>query len=383
MSKKFETEHWTNIVRLMYDNRNDVHDLLADDEIRVRIQFFFVFVIFSIISSVMTIMNVVTNWRLLMYSTLFFAIANLINALLMLINADTEKLAKYLFSVEMLVLFTFFVVCGEPEGFSAIWIALLPGSGLLLYRMKYGTVLTAVQFLILVFFLWTPWGRSLLMYDYTESFMERFPVLFLAFFSVGAFFEYIRYNTQRELVSARQDYEELSKRDPLTGLYNRFGFYSSIDTILNAGSRDGYAMAIVDFDAFKQINDTYGHSNGDEVLTVSAKEILSIVGEGGSVCRWGGDEIAVFFHSSVGAEKLCNDILTSIRNIKFNFNGIPHYVSVSIGLITIPSDIKLNLSDLITAADNNLYFSKSNGKNRLSVTAYGTPPDNDPIGNCS
>jgi len=103
------------------------------------------------------------------------------------------------------------------------------------------------------------------------------------------------------------------------------------------------------------------------------------------VCRWGGDEIAVFFSSSADALKLCSDILNSVHSIKFDFDGTVTYITVSIGLITFSSETAFNLSDLITAADSNLYFSKSSGRNRISVTAFphNLDPQGGEIGNCS
>ncbi len=183
--------------------------LLTDDEYRIPFQFTVVYVFFAVVSFVMTAMNYVTGWYLLGHSTLIFGILNVVNFLLALVLGTKRKLPSLLFSIEMLLLFTFFVWYGEPEGFSAIWAALLPTSGLLLYRKKNGSILAGIQFVILAFFLWTPFGRSLLLYDYTESFMMRFPVLYLAFYGAGLFFELVRDVTHRELAVARDKYKQM------------------------------------------------------------------------------------------------------------------------------------------------------------------------------
>ena len=328
---KKQNDKWENIVRIIFRNKEDVRVLLTDESIRVRMQFFCIFVIFALVSGAMTVVNIYTSWPLLMRSTLIFAIANVVNILLVLINEKTEFFARLLFAVEILALFAFFLIVGEPEGFSAIWIALLPACGLLLYKLRYGIVLSLIQLVLVVFLFWTNFGNSLLVFRYTDSFLLRFPLLYIAFFCVGVFFEFIRYTTQKELAEMRKKYERLSKYDPLTELLNRSGYDDSIKEILSAGTENGCAVAIIDFDNFKSINDRFGHKSGDDVLKTSSEKIVSIVGEQGSVCRWGGDELSVFFDRADVAEKLCEKILTEIRELKFSFLKGGH-ITVSIGL---------------------------------------------------
>ena len=366
---KKQNDKWENIVRIIFRSKKDVRVLLTDESIRVRMQFFCIFVIFALVSGAMTVVNVYTSWPLLMRSTLIFAIANVVNILLVLINEKTEFLARILFAVEILALFAFFLIVGEPEGFSAIWIALLPACGLLLYKLRYGIFLSLIQLVLVVFLFWTDLGNSLLVFRYTDSFLLRFPLLYIAFFCVGVFFEFIRYTTQKELAEMRKKYEQLSKHDPLTGLFNRLGYYEDIEEIISKGTENGCAVAIIDFDNFKSINDRFGHLCGDEVLTTSSEKIVSIVGEYGSVCRWGGDELSVFFDRADVAEKLCEKILTEIRELKFSFLKGGH-ITVSIGLTVFPSEDKFEIDDFLNSADINLYKSKNTGKNQLIITQY-------------
>ncbi len=380
------TKDWQNVGKILLENRKSFRDLLTDDEVRVRIQFFCVFIMFIVLSIAMTIMNIITHWHMLMLITLFFAIVNAVNVVLMLIGPHCELLTRYLFAFEMLALFTSFVIVGEPEGFSAIWLALLPTSGMLLYRLKYGLLLSGIQFIILVFFYWTEFGRSLLLFQYTDSFSARFPILFIAFLCVGAFFEFIRQTTQEELIKMRKNYEDLSKHDPLTGLFNRFGFYAAIEEEIKEETGKGCAVAIIDFDHFKEINDTYGHTLGDAVLKGTAQKMLDIIDGHASACRWGGDEFAIYFNEKANSEELCGKILSAAREQKFNANGKMLSVTVSIGLMTVDPCIKYNLTDIINVADSNLYFSKSSGRNKLIVSNYSpnNTPDNDILtGSCS
>ena len=220
-----------------------------------------------------------------------------------------------------------------------------------------------------MFLFWTAPGNSLLVFRYTDSFLLRFPLLYIAFFCVGVFFEFIRYTTQKELAEMRKKYEQLSKHDPLTGLFNRLGYYEDIEEIISKGTENGCAAAIIDFDNFKSINDRFGHDSGDTVLEESSKKIVSIVGEHGSVCRWGGDELSVFFNRADAAEKLCEKILTEIRELEFDFLKGGH-ITVSIGLTVFPSEDEFEIEDFINSADINLYKSKNTGKDQLIVTQY-------------
>ncbi|MCQ2409117.1 MAG: response regulator [Clostridia bacterium] len=183
--------------------------LLPEEEKLKSAQFTIVFFLLSIVSFVMSIMNYFTHWQLLMWSTIAFGIGNVINAVLSLSKGPLKMLPRVLFAIEFLALFTFFVIVGEPEGFSAIWCALLPLAGLLLFRIKSGTILSLVEFFMLIFFFWTPVGKQLIYSGYTDAFCMRFPVLYLAFFAIGLFFEFTRWSTHRELIHARDKYKML------------------------------------------------------------------------------------------------------------------------------------------------------------------------------
>lgn len=359
---------WKNIASLIIDNRRKLRELLTDDDLRIRIQFFCVYIIFSIVSMFMTVVNIATEWKSLMLSTLIFSIANLINILLSLVSKRGEYLARVLFAIEILALFAFFTISGNPEGFSAIWIALLPACGLLLYRLTYGIVLSLAQFLILIFLFWTEPGKALLQYEYTVSFLLRFPFLYIAFFAVGCFFEFIRSSTQKELVTTREQYMYLSKHDILTGLYNRSGFNAGMSETLREDHAEGYALAILDLDNFKTINDTYGHSHGDTVLAGVANTLAETVGESGKVSRWGGEEFAILFMREEGAEETCLRILELVRSLSFFALGETYHVTVSIGLLRFHSAKDIDTSTLVTLADANMYTAKQNGKDRLVVS---------------
>jgi len=362
---RHEEKNWRNVASIIIENRKGFRKLLTDEEQRIRIQFFCVYIIFCVVSSFMTVVNIITGWYLLMLSTLVFAVVSFANILMCLFSKKTELLSRYFFAVEMFALFTFFCICGEPEGFSAIWIALLPACGLLLYRLKFGIAMSLFQFIVLIFLFWTKTGNSLLQFEYTASFMMRFPLLYFAFFMVGIFFEYIRSATQKELVETREKFEYLSYHDILTGISNRFGFNNDVDEILGRGGEHRYALSISDIDDFKHVNDTYGHYSGDIVLKEVAKIFVRNVGDNGKVSRWGGEEFAVLFTDGEKAQEICEKILNEVRAREFDFNARKCRVTISTGLLSFNTGDNNEIARIFTTADANLYNAKNTGKNKI------------------
>lgn len=152
----------------------------------------------------MTVLNIFTRKGALTWATGVFAALCAVNILLVRPGKGRGiAVASMLFGVEIVALFTFFLVSGNPDGFSAIWIAMLPACGLLLFGRKRGTVLCAVMFAILVFLFWIPAGRALLLYDYNRTFLARFPILCVAFYLLSLLLETIRSVTQNELDKLR------------------------------------------------------------------------------------------------------------------------------------------------------------------------------------
>jgi len=234
------------IKSLLNNTYNQLKTLVGEEDERVHIQFLVVCSILAFVSLAMTVMNLITDWRMLMWSTLVFGIANIINVFLIYKKGVTEMIGKFLFGAEFLALFTFFVVVGEPEGFSAIWAAMLPSCGLLLYKAKKGSFIVLIEFIILIFFFWTPVGRSLLQYDYTESFMERFPLLYSAFYIVGIFFEFVRQLTQSELVIAKNKYHDLYDDEAYRAKVEKTKNYEIIDVLASEYSIVAYVNLVTE-----------------------------------------------------------------------------------------------------------------------------------------
>lgn len=150
--------------------------------------------------------------------------------------------------------------------------------------------------------------------------------------------------------------------DYLTGIYNRNGITRLIDSFLGPEGSDHGALCFLDLDNFKQINDRYGHSYGDEVLCRVVRAIYGNLCEGDVTGRFGGDEFIVFLRGLKGEADIAgraNAICAGIRE------GLGcHSLTASIGISRYPED-GMMFSELLEKADRALYQSKKGGKDRI------------------
>ncbi len=159
----------------------------------------------------------------------------------------------------------------------------------------------------------------------------------------------------------------MASTDPLTKLNNRRQMNEKLAEI-SAGSKKsgrGYVIGLGDIDDFKRINDTYGHTKGDEVLSRVADIIRKNVPEGGYVSRWGGEEF-LFILPGTGLDggiACAEEIINRVSREKFRAGAKRFSVTMTIGVCKgNPHD---NIEKIISLADDRLYDGKNNGKNRV------------------
>lgn len=357
-------------VKSFFKKLNDRHnsklrEIIAFDDKRRRAVFCIVGVALSVISLAMSIINIFTDERILMVVTLSFSILSLINVFLVIFFKKIEKPVCMAFMLEDIALLAFFIVSGIPNGFSALWVCLIPSFAMFVFGLKIGCGFSAAAFLMLVFFFWIPYGQSLLQYSYTSEFMLRFPVLYLAVFFVAVLMEIMRGETQKQLEESKRQYRFLYRHDALTGLYNRYG----ISEYMNVGmtENDKASVIIVDIDDFKSINDSYGHGFGDEVLKGVAQRISELMCDECHCCRWGGEEFLLVMRCKHDAVETAENIRREIAALEFTYGEEAVNVTVSVGVGMVNSDKKVGIHELIDVADKALYRSKGTGKNSISV----------------
>ncbi len=340
-----------------------VKTVLLDEPRRIHTQYIVAFSLLGLVSLFMTVVNVFTHKGALTWATAIFAVLCAVDVLLLFSGEKCKKLATTLFLVEMVVLFVFFIVSGNPEGFSAIWIAMLPACGMLLFQRKQASILCAIMMLVMVFFFWCPYGQTLLQYEYTESFKMRFPMLYTAFYLISLFLETVRELTQKELYRLQDQYHNLYLHDELTGTFNRHGFEDVMRQEFNRYVTGNAAMLLLDIDLFKVVNDTYGHLMGDEVLKAIAKIMAEVTGR--QVCRWGGEEFIVFYPLATIYPRDAELLRTTVENTPILVGNNEIHVTVSIGVSVVSRSEKKAFETMLSNADYCLYEAKNSGRNRV------------------
>jgi diguanylate cyclase (GGDEF)-like protein len=157
--------------------------------------------------------------------------------------------------------------------------------------------------------------------------------------------------------------------DNLTGLANRALFQDRLAHALDLHARDLRPVAVIflDLDDFKIVNDTLGHSVGDELLTHVAERITGATRNGDTVARLGGDEFAVLVESSGDPTIAAGRITDALRG-PFLIADQRITVAASIGVVSLdPSDEATSADLLVTQADTAMYAAKRGGKGRIEL----------------
>jgi len=175
-----------------------------------------------------------------------------------------------------------------------------------------------------------------------------------------------------QLGEANAQLREYSRRDPLTGVYNRRHFREAFEHHLRETRHRGepLALLIADLDNFKRINDRHGHLAGDECLRFAARLLDEEVAvAGGLVARFGGEEFVALLPGRDGPEALqvAESILTRVRNANEEEDGPPMPMTISIGVHVVPPGAHMAPEDVIRTADGALYRAKHQGRDRVAL----------------
>ena len=167
----------------------------------------------------------------------------------------------------------------------------------------------------------------------------------------------------------QQQLDRLAFYDVLTGLPNRSMLHNFIEERLqNPKTANTIAVFFLDLDKFKDVNDHYGHPEGDHILREASQRILSRIRENDMVCRVGGDEFVVVLtriQNPEDATGVAEDLLAVLTE-PFKTEQAQHRLSASIG-IAFSSEHGQTVSDLMRRADSAMYKAKNSGRNGYSV----------------
>jgi diguanylate cyclase (GGDEF)-like protein len=160
----------------------------------------------------------------------------------------------------------------------------------------------------------------------------------------------------------------LSLRDGLTGLFNHTYFYQMIDLEVKRYRRYGarVSLVLIDIDDFKEVNDTYGHREGDRILAAMGRTLMRVARDSDICCRYGGEEFAVILpltnvhEVGVIANRLKMELVERLPGSRT--------VTVSMGVASCGKETA-TYQDLVKKADAALYKAKKSGKDRVVMIA--------------
>lgn len=165
--------------------------------------------------------------------------------------------------------------------------------------------------------------------------------------------------------------------DDLTGLYDRKALRTQIQRVLKnldntrlrkCGSTVSGAFVIIDLDCFKQVNDTYGHPSGDQLLAHISNILKSNIRSSDIIGRLGGDEFIIFLTNIMSPEHVEAKVSELSRTVQSSLQTIPEWnqVTISVGVALAPRDGR-EFDLLYQKADLALYEAKKAGKNQIMV----------------
>jgi len=178
--------------------------------------------------------------------------------------------------------------------------------------------------------------------------------------------------TERKQAEETMHYQ--AYHDLLTGLPNRALFRDHLGLMLAQGRRNQKPLAVLslDLDHFKVINDSLGHTIGDELLLAVGTRLRQCLREGDTLARLGGDEFAVLLPTLVSrsdVEHICRKVIQVLSKPVY-VKGHEIYISVSIGACVAPEDGDM-IDSLIRQAEIAMYQAKSQGRSRLQFWEHG------------
>jgi diguanylate cyclase (GGDEF)-like protein len=165
--------------------------------------------------------------------------------------------------------------------------------------------------------------------------------------------------------------EEKSKRDALTGLYNREFAHEFMDEKFADFEENGKPLSVIfiDLDRFKALNDTYGHEAGDYALQHSAQILQDTLRDNDHVCRWGGEEFVVLLHKAdEDIAKLVGErLVDAFRKHPMQHGGETLRITISAGAATLSRRTRFrDPAALVKAADHAMYEAKKSGRDQLA-----------------
>lgn len=177
---------------------------------------------------------------------------------------------------------------------------------------------------------------------------------------------YCRVTQNVNMVNYVRQLRDMAHKDPLTGLHNR-RFLFDAGAALHAGAQRGafrIALAVIDIDHFKRVNDEFGHLVGDQALVQIANTTRKVMRATDIVVRFGGEEFVCLavLHEDTDPRALFDRLRQALGEIELYAEGRRVLIAASIGVTTV---LKGSLSEMIDCADQAVYTAKAGGRNQV------------------
>ena len=178
-----------------------------------------------------------------------------------------------------------------------------------------------------------------------------------------------------EVAKVIEKFKELSERDPLTDLYNRYVLNNRVVELISKSKAADHPLSLlmIDIDCFKEINDKLGHPSGDEVLVSLSELLKESLRHQDLIIRYGGEEFVVFlpYTRQKEAQKVAEKLCLLVREKIFETQSGDVKMTISIGGVSVnafsPLRDETELQELLKSVDEALYEAKNKGKNQVVV----------------
>ncbi len=299
-------------------------------------------------SLILTVMNIVKQYWFMTGMTLLLSFGFGAAAVLCGILHE-RKASVTIMAILVALIFSVFAVTGENEGFAILWIIIVPSIAMSVLGLKVGTAVSIYFQLFLVVLLYTPL-RSTVSEHYTETFMMRFPVLYLTGFAASFLLA-----VQKEFYF--QKTERTSYTDTLTGLNNRRAYDADRRKIIESGNMSGLTLIEVDVNRLKFVNDTFGHDVGDRMIIHTAVCLKNCFKKAEAICRTGGDEFMIV---SYQPPEVIQDQIAKLHEAGAAVREEPlSGITFSVGSASQNKSGRMSFEELEKTADTEMYKSKS------------------------
>ena len=174
---------------------------------------------------------------------------------------------------------------------------------------------------------------------------------------------------QHQLMESKEKLEKLSQIDELTGIQNRRSLMEKLkmELCIHARKKRPLALAMIDIDHFKKVNDTYGHQCGDTVLIKMANLFAGRLRGYDTLGRYGGEEFVIILPEATPeeAQRICERIRQNVEKKVFHYEKETIQMTISIGVASSEAHSFPEAEELLKKADDSLYQAKDNGRNQV------------------